>query len=178
MSKITIVSGSPSEQTRLNGVLDYVFQYVQQPGNTAEVIQVRSLPAEDLIHANFASPSILAANQKVEDSEVLVILTPVYKASYTGVLKTYLDLLPQNSLEHKRILPIAVGGSFGHLLMIDYALKPVLAALGATHILKGAYIVDSQIKKLENNKYELVHEAKQRLEQSLQSLTNVITTTV
>lgn len=132
------------------------------------------LPAQDLIQANFNSEQIVRANKKVEDSSIIVILTPVFKASFTGVLKAYLDLSPQNGLKGKTVLPIAVGGNFGHLLMIDYALKPVLAALGATNILKGAYILDSQIKKIENNKYEIDDEAKNRLEASLNFLKNAL----
>jgi FMN reductase len=165
MSRVTIISGSPSEQTRLNGVLHYVLNHFHEGEMTPEIINIRDLPAEDLIQARFESEEIIKENKKVENSNIIVILTPVYKASFSGVLKTYLDLLPQNSLEGKTIIPIAVGGTFGHLLMIDYALKPVLAALGATHILKGVYILDSQIKKLGNNRYELDSESKNRLNQ-------------
>ncbi|WHY68801.1 NADPH-dependent FMN reductase [Neobacillus sp. SuZ13] len=165
MSRVSIISGSPSEQTRLNEVLHCVVNQFQASKITPEIINVRDLPAEDLIQARFESEEIVKENKKVENSNIIVILTPVYKASFSGVLKTYLDLLPQNSLEGKTIIPIAVGGTFGHLLMIDYALKPVLAALGATHILKGVYILDSQIKKLGNNRYELEPDAKNRLNQ-------------
>ncbi|MFP5105891.1 NADPH-dependent FMN reductase [Neobacillus sp. C211] len=170
MSKVTIISGSPSEHTRLNGALDYVVEFFEGVNHSPEIIHIRNLPAEDLIQARFDSNKITDANKKVEDSSIIVILTPVYKASFTGVLKTYLDLLPQNSLVNKTILPIAIGGSIGHLLMIDYALKPVLAALGATYILKGTYIVDSQVKKLVNNRYELDGEVKKRLDTELNKL--------
>ncbi|WHY69027.1 NADPH-dependent FMN reductase [Neobacillus sp. SuZ13] len=174
MSKITIISGSPSEQTRLNGVLAEVVKQLEGVNIIPEIIHVRNLPAQDLIQAKFNSEEIVRANKKVEDSTIIVILTPVYKASFTGVLKTYLDLLPQNSLEGKTVLPIAIGGTFGHLLMIDYALKPVLAALGATHILKGAFILDSQIKKIENNQYEIDEEAENRIDTSLNFLKNAL----
>ena len=171
MSKVTVISGSPSTQTRLNGVLKHVAKHIEEAGLITEVIHIRNLPAEDLILANFNNAEIVKAHKKIEDSEVVVIVTPVYKASFTGVLKTYLDLLPQNGLENKIVLPIAIGGTFGHLLMIDYALKPVLAALGATHILKGTFILDSQVKKLEDNRYALDVEAIKRLEGSLNSIT-------
>lgn len=167
MSKVTIISGSPSEHTRLNGVLHGVINHLNGVGITPEIINVRNLPPEDLINAKFDSEEIIVQNKKVENSNLVVILTPVYKASFSGVLKTYLDLLPQNGLEGKTILPIAVGGTFGHLLMIDYSLKPVLTALGATNILKGIFILDSQIKKLGNNSYELDSEAKNRIGSSL-----------
>ncbi|MEH7549732.1 NADPH-dependent FMN reductase [Neobacillus vireti] len=172
MSKITIISGSPSEHTRLNGVLDEVVRLLEGINIIPDIIHVRNLPAEDLIQAKFNSEEIVRANKKVEDSNIIVILTPVYKSSFTGVLKTYLDLLPQNGLEGKTVLPIAIGGTFGHLLMLDYALKPVLSALGATHILKGAFILDSQIKKIENNQYEIDEAAKNRVETSLNFLKN------
>ncbi|WP_035445779.1 NADPH-dependent FMN reductase [Bacillus sp. UNC41MFS5] len=174
MSKITIISGSPSEQTRLTGVLAEVVRHLEGVDIIPDIIHVRTLPAQDLIEAKFNSEEIVRANKKVEASSIIVILTPVYKASFTGVLKTYLDLLPQNGLEGKTVLPIAIGGTFGHLLMIDYALKPVLAALGATNILKGAFILDSQIKKIENNQYKIDDEAKNRLEASLNILKNSI----
>jgi FMN reductase len=170
MSKVTIITGSPSEHTRLNGVLQEVLDYFQQGGYTSEVINVRNLPPEDLIYANFSSEEIINANKKVEQSKIIVILTPVYKASFSGVLKTYLDLLPQNGLEGKTILPITVGGTFGHLLAIDYSLKPVLSALGANNFLRGVFILDSQIKKLEENQYELDAEANNRLETSLREI--------
>jgi FMN reductase len=167
MSKVTIISGSPSEHTRLNGVLHGVINHLNGVGITPEIINVRNLPSEDLIQAKFDSEEIIKQNKKVEHSDLVVILTPVYKGSFSGVLKTYLDLLPQNGLEGKTILPIAIGGTFGHLLMIDYALKPVLTALGATHILKGVFILDNQIKKLGDNRYELDSEAGNRLVSSL-----------
>jgi FMN reductase len=170
MSKMTIISGSPSEHTRLNGVLHGVINHLNGVGITPEIINIRNLPAEDLIQARFDSEEIKKQNKKVEQSNLVVILTPVYKASFSGVLKTYLDLLPQNGLEGKTILPIAVGGTFGHLLMLDYALKPVLTALGATHILKGVFILDNQIKKLGNNRYELDSEASNRLVASLNNI--------
>lgn len=170
MSKVTIIAGSPSENTRLNGILYGVQNLLNKVGITPEIINVRELPPEDLIYAKFDSEEIKKANKKVVHSDLLVILTPVYKASFSGVLKTYLDLLPQNSLEGKTILPIAIGGTFGHLLMVDYALKPVLTALGATHLLKGAFILDNQIRELGNNRYELDSEARNRLVSSFNTI--------
>jgi FMN reductase len=114
VSKITIISGSPSEHSRLNGILAEVVKNSEEIGITPNIIHIRELPSKDLIHAKFDSEKIIKANKIVEDSNVIVILTPIYKASFTGVLKTYLDLLPQNGLEGKTILPIAIGGTFGH----------------------------------------------------------------
>ena len=70
--------------------------------------------------------------------------TPIYKAAYSGLLKSFLDLLPQDGLRGKVVLPLATGGSSAHLLALDYALKPVLGALGARHILDAVFATDDQ----------------------------------
>ncbi|MBV8633621.1 MAG: NADPH-dependent FMN reductase [Burkholderiaceae bacterium] len=111
-----------------------------------QLLQVRDLPAAALLHADFADADIAAARARVAQADALVIATPVYQSSFSGVLKTFLDLLPQNALLGKPVLPLAVGGSQSHMLAIDYALRPVLAALGSPHILPGIYAAEAQIK--------------------------------
>ena len=146
MQNIVIINGANARTSRVNAVS----QHIQKVAEAVSVIEVHQLPANDLLSANFASEEIKAANRLVQEADIVVVLTPVYKAAYSGILKTYLDLVPQKGLEGKTILPIAVGGSLHHLLAIDYALKPVLAALGATHILQGVYIVNQAIERTDN----------------------------
>src|SRR5262249_12837446 len=106
----------------------------------------RSLPPEDLVFGRKDSLAIQAANCLIDQAQSVIIATPVYKDAYSGVLKAFLDLLSQDALQGKAVLPIATGESPDHLFAVDCALKPVLAALGACHILRGVYIVDSQIR--------------------------------
>ncbi|MCI2256305.1 NADPH-dependent FMN reductase [Domibacillus sp. PGB-M46] len=167
MTKAAIIYGGNSKQSRLKGILDKAASYFKKGGIDTETIFVHDLPAKDLILANFNSEPILKANKTVEEADIVVVLTPVYKAAYTGILKTYLDLLPQKGLEGKTVLPLVLGGSFGHLLAIDYALKPVLSALGATNILSGAYVLDTQVEKTEDLKYVLASEISERLDRVL-----------
>ncbi|MNI70021.1 FMN reductase (NADPH) [compost metagenome] len=61
-------------------------------------------------------------------------------------------------------LPLVIGGSIAHLLAIDYALKPVLTALGGRHILGGVYAVDQGIERLDGDKYVLSAEITTRLD--------------
>ncbi|GBL56452.1 NAD(P)H-dependent FMN reductase [Pseudomonas citronellolis] len=107
--------------------------------------QVRDFAAEDLLHARFDSPQVLELLEQVARADGLVIATPVYKASIAGALKVLLDLLPERALSHKVVLPLATGGSSAHMLAVDYALKPVLAALKAQEMLHGVFAEDSQI---------------------------------
>ena len=168
MTKAILVNGSNTKFSRLTGVQQQVEAALQAQGIDTEVLYVHEIPAEDLILANFGSEAVKAATAKVAEADVVVLLTPIYKASYTGILKTFLDLIPQKGFENKLIFPVAIGGSIGHLLAIDYALKPVASALGASHITHTVYVVDTQVEKLEDGGYKVDTEAIGRIEHQAQ----------
>ena len=88
----------------------------------------------------------------------------MYKAAYSGLLKTFLDVLPQFGLRGKVVLPIATGGSLAHVLAIDYALRPVLNSLDPVHIVSGLFVLDKQITVLENGDIELEAALEPRLD--------------
>ncbi|MCR8631767.1 MULTISPECIES: NADPH-dependent FMN reductase [Paenibacillus] len=169
MARIVIISGSPSASSRLQGVLDFVQQAGVQAGLDVEWVQVRDLAPEDLVYSRFDSPAIIEANRVIAEADAVVVASPIYKASYTGVLKSFLDLIPQKGLEGKVVLPLAIGGTIAHLLAIDHAFKPVLSALGAHHILSGAFILDTQVQRLENGSFQLNEEIAQRLSQVVET---------
>lgn len=167
MANIAIISGSPSPSSRLNGILQSIETGLVQAGAEVNWIRVHELPPEDLVYTKFNSPAIVEANRIIEQADAVVVATPIYKASYTGVLKAYLDLIPQKGLAGKLVLPLAIGGSIAHLLAIDYALKPVLAALGARNQFQGVYATDTQVKRNEDGSFEVDEELEQRLQQSV-----------
>jgi FMN reductase len=106
----------------------------------------------------------------VAQADGLIVSTPVYKASFSGALKTLLDLLPERALAHKIVLPIATGGSIAHMLAVDYALKPVLSALKAQETLQGIFADDSQVAYAEGTKpAQLVQALEERLHDSLET---------
>ncbi|MFF2482474.1 NADPH-dependent FMN reductase [Paenibacillus sp. NPDC058071] len=149
MSKVVILSGSPNPGSRLTGITEYVEKQLSEKSISFEHIAVASLPAEDLIHAKFDSPAIIEAAAKVEAADVVVIASPVYKASFTGVLKTFIDLLPQKGFNGKFVTPLFIGGTLAHLLAIDFSLKPVLSSLNARHFGSSVYATDSHIARLD-----------------------------
>lgn len=147
---ILTISGSPSAQSRSARLLGYVRAQLERAGETADHLDLRALPADALLGAQTAHPVIADALARVEAAGVVILATPVYKAAYSGLLKTFLDLLPQSGLRDKVVLPIATGGSLAHTLAIDYALRPVLsslAALAARAILPGIFAIDAQIEE-------------------------------
>ena len=161
--------GSPSLRSRSGVLLERSRQGLQDRGVEVVTCQVRAFPAEDLLHARFDSPHVQHLQQLVAQADGLIVSTPVYKASFSGALKTLLDLLPERALAHKIVLPIATGGSIAHMLAVDYALKPVLSALKAQEMLQGIFAEDSQIAYGEGSaQAKLAPELEQRLNEALE----------
>jgi FMN reductase len=142
---ILLLAGSPSIASRSTRLLHHVGERLALLGHRYSKLHVLDLPAQALLQAEFANADIKLAKAQVEQAEAVVIATPVYKAAYSGVLKAFLDLLPQDGLAGKLVLPIATGGSQSHMLALDYALRPVLSSLAAKHVLPSIYATEAQI---------------------------------
>ena len=145
MASILSVSGSPSATSRTARLLGHVAERLTADGHEVTTLDVRTLPGDALLGADFGHPAIVAAAELFERADGVVIGTPVYKAAYSGLLKSLLDLLPQFALAGKTILPLATGGTTAHVLAIDYALRPVLSSMGAAHIVQGWFVLDRDI---------------------------------
>ena len=168
--KLLGIQGSPSLVSRSASLLSWAQSRLESLARQQHTIAVRALPAEALLHAQVDHPQIRQAIQAVADADVVLIATPIYKAAYSGVLKSFLDLLPQDGLRGKTVLPLATGGSLAHLLAIDYALKPVLSALGARDILDPVYATDSQLTSHPTLGHEPSPELIARIDESLRVL--------
>jgi len=167
---ILLISGSPSETSRSAALLRNVDEQLRKSGIRTDWIAVRDLPAEDLVRGRYDSEAIKKAAAQIERADAVVIATPIYKAASSGVLKAFLDLLPQNALVGKPVLPIGVGGSPAHLLAIDYSLKPVLTALGAQQQLNTLYATDKQIARNEDGGVRLDDDIAARLQDQVRRL--------
>jgi FMN reductase len=167
---VLLIAGSPSEYSRSSGLLDWVGQRLAQHGQTVDRLPIRELPAAALLLADWTHPAVIRAIEQVARAKVIVVATPVYKAAYSGVLKVFLDLLPQTALKGKTLLPLATGGSPHHMLALDYALRPVLQSLSARHILPGVYAVDSQVPPSAGGAYAPGPEISTRLDDAVATL--------
>lgn len=150
MSDIVLISGSPAPHSRSDKVLDFIGSTLQHSGYTVTKISVTEIPAEALMYGHYNHGKIKNAADKIANAKSIVIASPVYKAAYTGALKAFIDLLPQDAFKHKTVLPIMTGGSFAHLLAIEYTLKPLIAIVKGQS-LNGVFITDEQIDKTEKN---------------------------
>lgn len=164
--KIIGLSGSPTAVSR-SGWLLQRFQdlLTTQHGPLLQLdsLRARDLPAQALLHADFSDITLQDALARVAAADIVVISTPIYKAAYSGLLKVFLDLLPQDGLRGKAVVVLATGGSSAHLLAVDYALKPVLSALGAREIVDTVYATDAQLPRHEAHGYTSTPDIDERL---------------
>jgi len=142
---ILLLGGSPSLPSSSSRLLGHIGDRLALAGHRHGSLQVRDLPAQALLRADCSDAVLARALALVAASDALVIATPIYKASFSGLLKAFLDLLPQDGLAGKLVLPVATGGGQSHMLALDYALRPVLAALSAQHVLASIYATSDQV---------------------------------
>jgi len=162
-SPVLLIAASPSVKSRSGALLGAAAERLHHHGLATRTLRLRDLPAQPLLHADFDDAEIRAALAAVAEARVVVLATPIYKAAYSGLLKVFLDLLPQDGLAGKSVWTLATGGSMAHLLALDYGLLPVLSALGARSHVDGVYACDAQIAKDAAGDYRINDDIARRL---------------
>ncbi len=140
------LSGSPSTTSRSRALLELALTALERQGAApSRLIDLAKLPSDALLGRK-PDNAVDDAIQGVLDAGILVVSTPVYRATYSGLLKVFFDLLPQDALVRKVAIPIATGGGPGHLLAVDHGLRPLLASVGALVVATGVYGMDAQFR--------------------------------
>jgi FMN reductase len=93
---------------------------------------------------DWSDPGVAELVAAVQASDLLVAASPTYKATYTGLLKLFLDRIPGGALAGVTAVPLMLGGHWKHALAADLFLKPVLVELGATCPTRGLFLLESE----------------------------------
>jgi FMN reductase len=171
---IALIVGSPSQRSRTVALAQRLNERLSREAFRIRSISLRELPAQALLHADTTAPEIADAVAALEKADGVIVASPVYKAAYTGMLKTFLDLLPQRALTGKVVLPLLTGGSLAHVLALDYGLRPVLQSLEPRHVVSGLFLLDQWITITEGGGAELNPEVAPRLEQIVQGFIDAV----
>jgi FMN reductase len=167
MRPVLVITGSPSATSRTARLGAVVLERLSTQGFPTTLLDLRTLPAEDLLAARTTASALADAIELVAGASGIVVATPIYKAAYSGLLKAFLDVLPQYGLREKVVLPLATGGSVAHVLAIDYALRPVLSSMDPKHVVQGLFILDTNITIRDDGSAELVAEGSSRLDAAI-----------
>ena len=131
MSSIVVLVGNPQPVSRTRLVAEELAgQLASRSGAHVEPTIDLADVAGDLFRFPSAEVDDLLA--RVARADVVIVASPTYKASYTGLLKAFLDRYPTNGLASVTAIPLLTIGSPAHTLAVEHTLRPLLVELGAS----------------------------------------------
>jgi FMN reductase len=136
---VVVLVGNPRPKSRTSEAAHLVAEALtgRQPDRSVELAELGPALFDP------ADPRVAEAAEAVRGASLLVVASPTYKASYTGLLKLFLDGLPSGSLAGVTAVPLLLGAHWRHSLASELLLKPVLVELGATVPARGLFLLDS-----------------------------------
>ncbi|MEV0294568.1 NAD(P)H-dependent oxidoreductase [Nocardia sp. NPDC050710] len=136
---VTVVVGNPKPASRTLTAAVLVAQGLR-PDSAPTVIDLVDLGPTLLSRGD---PAVAAAARTVAESELVVFASPTFKATYTGLLKLFLEQFDGGAgLSGVVAVPLMLGAGPAHALAPDLLLKPVLVEIGAIAALPGLYLSD------------------------------------
>jgi FMN reductase len=137
---VVVVVGNPKPRSRTYQAAHLVAEKLA--GRPADLsVDLTDLGAALL---DWSDPGVADLVAAVQASDLAVVASPTYKATYTGLLKLFLDRIPGGALAGVTAVPLMLGGHWKHALAADLLLKPVLVELGATCPTRGLFLLESE----------------------------------
>jgi FMN reductase len=96
---------------------------------------------------DWSSSGVRKAVDGIRSCALVVVASPTYKASYTGLLKSFLDWFSTSDLQGVTVVPVMTGAGARHALAVEIHLRPVLVELGATLPTRGLYVTESELEE-------------------------------
>jgi FMN reductase len=142
MPEIVAIVGSPTPHSRTrNLVTELQGRIVSETGAFARLVDIAELVPYLMVRSREeTSPILEEALRAVEQADLLLIGTPVYKGSYTGLFKHFVDLVDYRSLAGVPVALLAMGGSDRHALVIDHQLRPLFGFFNAQTLPTGVFV--------------------------------------
>lgn len=108
---------------------------------TVEVVDLRAHARDlaDNLLTGFPNASLRTAVETVSGADALIAVTPIFSASYSGLFKTFFDVLDKDALVGKPVLMGATAGTARHSLALEHALRPLFAYLRAVAVPTGVF---------------------------------------
>jgi FMN reductase len=151
VSTVAVVVGNPKPRSRTLAVADAVAEAAGVATGLAVDAPRLTIDLAELGPQLFdwSSASVKDAVAAVRGSALAVVASPTYKATYTGLLKSFLDWFSTTDLTGVTVVPLMVGAGPQHALAVEVHLRPVLVELGATLPTRGLYVLESQLEDLD-----------------------------
>jgi FMN reductase len=131
----TLVSAIVQELARLQAIEVELIDLSEIASTLGNTVRRSALPSE-----------VEGKLRAIETADLLVVGTPVYRGSFTGIFKHLFDLIDHMALVDLPVLLAASGGSHRHALVIDHSLRPLFSFFQAVTLPVGVYAIDSEFK--------------------------------
>ena len=149
-ASVVVVVGNPKPASRTLTVADAVASAAAEAAGLSRVTHL-TLDLADLGPELFdrSSARVRSAVDAVRGCALAVVASPTYKATYTGLLKSFLDWFSTTDLAGVNVVPVMVGAGLQHALAVEVHLRPVLVELGAIMPTRGLYVLENQLDTLD-----------------------------
>jgi FMN reductase len=147
---VAIVVGNPKAGSRTLRVAESVGSAINGFTDTPSdvlIVDLADIAAELFDFDSVKVKEILLA---VASSDVVIVASPTYKATYTGLLKSFLDRYQNDALAHTLCIPVMTGAAPIHALAPEVYLRPLLVELGASVPTRGLYVTEQQFDDLDD----------------------------
>jgi FMN reductase len=141
-----VVVGNPKPMSRTRAAAELVAEKLTGVA-PQHVIDVVDLGAGLL---GWGDPKVAEAKAIVKAADSLVVASPTFKATYTGLLKLFLDQFGAGELGQITTFALMLGGSYAHALAPELSLRPVLVEIGASCPAPSLYLLDSEYETSED----------------------------
>ena len=151
-TRVAVVVGNPKPRSRTRAVAEQVARAAAQAAGLGDpsVEELHVIDLADLAGQLFdwSSTAVREQVEILSSATLAVVASPVYKASYTGLLKAFLDWFGQTGLDGVTVVPVMVGGSAAHALAVEVHLRPVLVEIGASLPSRGLFVLEQELDQL------------------------------
>jgi FMN reductase len=142
--RVTGLVGNPRPESRTHGLARTLTREIARVLGSAAVTEV-DLAAFGPRVLDPADATVTAATEEILGADVLVVASPTYKATYSGLLKSFLDRLGTGSLAGTAAVPVLLGGAQNHRLAVDVHFTPLLLELGAAVPARGLFVLEAEV---------------------------------
>jgi len=144
MTRVLAVVGNPRAESRTHLIARTLADEIARAtaGNVEPEVDLAAFGARVLDHAD---AEVAAAAERLAAADVLVVASPTYKATYSGLAKAFLDRVPTGGLRGARAVPVLLGGAPDHRLAVDVHFAPLLLELGARTPARGLFVLESEL---------------------------------
>lgn len=148
MTRIMVVSAGLSQPSSTRLLADRLATATRaelDEQTTVEVVELRDYAHDitDTLLTGFANQHLRPVLDELEQADGLILVSPTFTASYSGLFKSFMDILDPESVADKPVLLAATGGTERHSLVLEHALRPLLAYLRARPVPTGVYAASS-----------------------------------